>query len=251
MAPFKNAYASHDHSLDVLNLLYGYDSFLDSLTTIADMGCGQGLDAGWWASLKTRDDPPEPRNYTVYAVDQNVQQIDSIIKVENPKLLPIEANFETVTLPTKADLIWSHDSFQYTLNPIETLRNWRRNINDNGMLVITVPQMTYIYNNRLTTITQNNQYFSYNLLNLMYMLAISGFDCRDAYFYRKTNSPWLYAAVYCSHQEPVVGHATWQDLADRGLLNDSLINSVNKYGYARLEDVMVTWLDKDNYLITN
>ena len=49
MAPFKNAYESHDHSLDVLNLLYGYDSFLDSLTTIADMGCGVGYDSQWWA----------------------------------------------------------------------------------------------------------------------------------------------------------------------------------------------------------
>ena len=57
MALFKNAYASHDHSLEILNMLYGYDSFLDNLKVIADMGCGAGLDTEWWATLETRDDP--------------------------------------------------------------------------------------------------------------------------------------------------------------------------------------------------
>ena len=41
------------------------------------------------------------------------------------------------------------------------------------------------------------------------------------------------------------------NLAERNLINDSLQNSVNKYGYARLEDLIVTWLDKDYYKITN
>ena len=48
---FKNAYASHDHSRGILDLIYGYDSFLDSLSIVADFGCGAGLDAEWWATL--------------------------------------------------------------------------------------------------------------------------------------------------------------------------------------------------------
>ena len=39
--------------------------------------------------------------------------------------------------------------------------------------------------------------------------------------------------------------------AERQLINDSIINSVNKYGYARLEDVVVSWFDKNLYQITN
>ena len=68
MALFKNPYYSHEHSLEVLNLIHGYDSFLDNIRSVADMGCGAGLDVQWWATLATRDDPPEPRNYKVYAV---------------------------------------------------------------------------------------------------------------------------------------------------------------------------------------
>lgn len=249
MALFKNPYLSHEHSLEVLNLLYGYDSFLDSLTTVADMGCGAGLDVEWWASLMTRDDPPEPRNYTVYAVDQNLGEIDSGILARNPNIITVEKNFEERVIPRQVDLIWAHDSFQYAQDPFKCLNTWKETLNENGMLILTIPQGTYVKNNSLITEQHSQQYYNYNILNLIYILAVSGFDCNDAYFYRKRNSPWLYAAVYASGHEPLTQQATWYDLADRNLINDSLINSVNQYGYARLEDLVVTWLDKDYYKI--
>ncbi len=251
MGLFKNDYASHEHSLEVLELLYGYDSFLDNLSVIADMGCGSGLDTQWWAGLMTRDDPPEPHNYLVYAVDQNIKQLDPGILADNKNVIAISENFENRSVPRQVDLIWSHDSFQYARDPLKCLATWKATLNHNGMLILSVPQTTYLYNNRLVVSNYSNQYYSYNILNLMYMLAISGFDCRDAYFYRKENSPWLYAGVYASHHEPLPAHATWYDLAERNLINDSVINSVNKYGYARLEDVVVSWFDKNFYQITN
>jgi SAM-dependent methyltransferase len=251
MGQFSNQHYSHEHSLEVLNLLYGYDSFLDSLTTIADMGCGSGLDVEWWASLTTRDDPPEPRNYTVYAVDQDVSRIDPDILSRNPNIIPIQKNFEERVIPRQVDLIWSHDSFQYALEPFKCLRVWKETLQENGMLILTIPQGVYVKNSSLVVEQHNHQYYNYNMLNLIYMLAITGFDCNDAYFYRKRNSPWLYAAVYASGHEPLTQQATWYDLADRGLLNDSLMNSVNQHGHARLEDLVVTWLDKDYYKITD
>jgi trans-aconitate methyltransferase len=80
MAQFKNALASHAHSRPIMDLIYQYDSFLDSLEVVADFGCGSGLDIEWWATLTTRDDPPEFRNYLCYAVDKNTDQIDTSIK---------------------------------------------------------------------------------------------------------------------------------------------------------------------------
>lgn len=251
MGLFRNDYASHDHSLEVLNMLYGYDSFLDNLRVIADMGCGRGLDAEWWATLTTRDDPPEPHNYIVYAVDQNIDEIEPDILDNNKNIIPIQGNFEERIVPRQCDLIWAHDSFQYARNPLECLATWKSTLNLNGMLVLSVPQTTYLQGNRLVIANHNHQYFSYNILNLMYMLAISGFDCRDAYFYRKENSPWLYAGVYASEHGALDKQATWYDLAERNLINDSVINSVNKHGYARLEDVVVSWFDKNLYQITN
>ena len=81
------------------------------------------------------------------------------------------------------------------------------------------------------------------------MLAASGFDCRDAYFYREQNSPWLYAAVYATQNKPFSERPTWFELADMKLVNESVINSLNKYGYVKLDEILVCWMDKENYFI--
>jgi hypothetical protein len=250
MALFKNAVESHKHSLKTLNLLYEYDTFLDSLTVIADMGCGEGADSLWWANLETRDEPPEPHNYIVYAVDQDVSRLLPEAKAHD-RIIPIESDYDVKTLPRKADLVWAHDTLQYSRDPFKTLAAWKANMNENGMLVISVPQGTYFSTeeNRWVITSHSHQYYNYNLLSLIYMLAISGFDCNDAYFYKEPGTPWLYAAVYASKYGPLEGSPTWYDIADRGLINASLINSVQRNGYAKLEEVIVSWLDKNNYIV--
>lgn len=251
MALFRNAHHSHEHSLEVLNLIYGYDSFLDNLGIIADMGCGAGLDAAWWASLYTRDDPPEPRNYKVYAVDQNICQLDPDVLKAHPNIIPIEADFTRRCIPLNADLIWSHDSFHLVADPLSCLDTWRGMLNPDGMLVLSIPQTTYVVDNRLVIANHNHQFHNYNVLNLIYMLALSGFDCRDAYFYRKVNSPWLYAACYATSQQPLPPTTTWHELVELGLVHERIALSVEKYGHARIEDLIVTWLDKDFYQISS
>lgn len=252
MALFKNPQESHEHSLKVLMALREYDTFLESLSVIADMGAGAGLDAEWFATLTTRDEKPEPLNYLVYAVDQNIQQLEvdtTVIK----NIKPMEGNFEDRVIPRQVDLIWAHDSFQYALDPFKTLASWKNTMTVNGMLVLSIPQTTY-WDSRIGKLVVSNhsgQYYSYNVLNLMYMLAISGFDTRDAFFYRDPDSPWLYAAVYASEYGPLDRSATWHELAEKYLINDSVMASINKYGYARLEDVVVRWLDKNYYQINN
>jgi hypothetical protein len=123
----------------------------------------------------------------------------------------------------------------------------------NGMLVLAIPQMTYwdYTHNRLVVNQYSNQLYNYNLVNVMYMLALSGFDCRDAYFYRETNTPWLHVAVYATEHDPLPAGASWHDIADRRLVNDSVINCLNKYGHVKLNEVVVSWLDKSFYKITD
>lgn len=244
---FANPYLSHEHSQDILGLLYGYDSFLDSLEVICDMGCGSGLDAQWWATLETRDDPPEPRNYRVYAVDRDLSRVEPDVRA-TPGVRWVESNFaEEGILPEKVDLLWSHDSFQYAVNPLATLATWNRQMNTNGMLVMALPQsIDYVYN-RLTFKTENYSYFNYNISNLVYMLAVSGFDCRDAYFYKNVNSNWIYLAVYKNSEPLDPATTSLFDLAERGMLHDSVVQSLNNYGYIKQEEIFYPWLDKDFY----
>jgi hypothetical protein len=245
MVHFKNALESHEHSRDVLDMLYQYDTFMDSVKVVADMGCGEGLDVNWWATLMTRDDPPEPHNYIVYAVDRNIDRIDPDIKTLN-NVKAIAADFEqTYILPRLVDVIWSHDSFQYAINPLSTLHNWNQQMNINGMLVLNLPiAQTYAYD-RIQTRSFSGCYYNHNICTLMYMLAVNGFDCRDCYVYMAANYGWIHMAVYKTMDPMDPANTTWFDLADKNLVNDSVKTSLNKWGYVRQEDLMFTWLDKD------
>ena len=245
---FRNAYESHEHSLEILNLIYGYDSFLDSLSRVADFGCGAGLDTEWWATLETRDDPPEPRNYQLFAIDQNTQLVHEHV-AELPNVKVTQADFEHQDFFIgNLDLIWCHDAFQYVTNPLKTLQNWNKMMSNNGMLMLSFPQSMYYQYNRIQNHSHNGVYYNHNIVNLMYMLAVNGFDCRDAYFYRNPSTAWISAAVYKSEVGPMDPKTTtWNTLVDLNLVNDSVRESINRYNYVRQEDIITTWLDRDFY----
>jgi hypothetical protein len=244
---FKDVYASHDHSLRVLEILGGYDSFMDSLTTVVDMGAGSGLDINWWATAESWDgEEHRPYNFDCYAVDKNVTELTDLPK----NVTVIEADFEKFSMRKKIDLLWCHDTFQFALNPLETLRSWNQQMSVNGMLVLILPQTSSYQYNRFVNRVYDGCYYNYNVCNLLYMLALNGFDCKDSYMYKAPNDPWIHLAVYKSGIPPMdPGTTRWYDLADKGLLHDSIAGSVNKYGYLRQEDIILPWLDKSFYFV--
>lgn len=249
MGQFKTPYESHLHSRQTLDIIYQYDSFLDSLEVIADFGCGLGLDAEWWATLHTRDDPPEPRNYLTYAIDKKPNIVNRDIK-ELPNLHVFEEDFDNSNnIFTKpADLVWCHDTFQYITNPMQFLKSVNEHMNVNGMFILIFPQATHYAYNRLQTHSYNFCYYNHNMVNLMYMLAVNGFDCNDAYFKKDDNDPWLYAAVYKSDTPPMDPATTsWYHLAEKNLLNESVVECLNTFGYVKQEEIVTAWLDKDFY----
>lgn len=236
------------HSLKILNQLYEYDSFLDSIHTIADMGCGSGEDSLWWATLTTRDNPPVPHNYTVYAVDRDPGKLAQVPNL--PNIVKREKDFTELCLPIKVDFMWAHDSLQYATEPLATLRLWNSMLNVNGMLVICVPQHSGVADNKYYSRSHSGCFYHYTPVNLLYMLAVNGFDCRDAYLLKQFNDSWLHIAVYKSSVEPKDPKTTtWYDLVDSGLLHTTLVNSINKHGYLRQEDIMYPWLDRENYFV--
>lgn len=250
MGLFKNWQENHAHTQFIRDLLYEYDTFLDSLEVVADFGCGDGSNIEWWANLKTRDDPPEPRNYLCYAVDKNTKRIKNVVS-SLPNVKAIEADLEEQRfIPRQIDLVWCHNNFQYITNPLNTLRNWNEMMNVNGMLILTVPQAVHYQYNRLNSISHNGWYYNHNVVNLMYMLAVNGFDCKDAYFYKKENDMWLYLATYKSEIAPMDPKTTtWHDLIDLNLVNESVVQCINTYGYVKQEEIITTWLDKDFHKI--
>lgn len=248
MARFSNAHKSHEHSLTTLELIAQFDDFMQSITSIADMGCGGGLDIAWWATRENQlFEPPRPFNYRCYAIDTDTKQID----IDLPKNVHVlQADFESKpVLSSPVDMIWCHDSFQYALNPLNTLKLWNQQLSPGGVLYICVPAHRYTAPGKLVEESASFEYFHYTLTNLVYMLAVNGFDCSGANLRKDAGDPWIHAMVYKSQHAPMDPRTTsWAHLSEKGLLNESMKSSISKKGFIDRNDLIFGWLDKDWHL---
>ena len=240
---FSSSQESHAHSLETLNALYAYDDFMESVGSIADLGCGsEGLDVEWWATRTTRDDIPIPLNIRCVAIDQ----VDTCRSAHRHKNITYEyQNFDAPLKVKKGyDVLWCHDAFQYAINPVETLANWWHMTADSGMLCIIVPQTTNLDGSILAYDQRDYAYHNHTMVSLIHMLAVSGWDCANGHFKKEPNSPWLHAVVYKSKHQPMDPRKTsWYDLSDKGLLPESAVKSIFRYGYLRQQDLVLSWID--------
>jgi hypothetical protein len=82
------------------------------------------------------------------------------------------------------------------------------------------------------------------------MLAVNGFDCRDAYLLKRWQDPWIHMAVYKTETAPMdPAKTSWLDLIDAGLLHPSVEGSINRNGHLKQEEIVMPWLDRENYFI--
>ena len=238
------------HSLSILETIQQYDTFLESIRHIADMGCGTGGDTMWWATLENYDDPPQPYNFNIFAVDKNNNALARIPDQKNIHKVCEEFD-KPLLFPINIDLIWAYNCLQYSTDPLNTLKTWNSYMTTNGMLLLTVPQHNGVEYNRYYSRTYSGCYYNFTPTNLIYMLAVNGFDCRDAYLLKKFQEPWIQLAVYKSDIPPMDPKTTtWYDLIDKNLLHPSIVSSINSNGgYVKQEEVVMPWLDKENYFI--
>jgi SAM-dependent methyltransferase len=242
---FRNAEESHAHSLQTLNDFYEHDDFMASIRYLADIGCGSGLDLEWWATRTTRDESREPLNIDCIGVDL-FPSLSAARKYNN--ITYQQTDFEATIHPklkTKFDVLWCHDAFQYAVDPLKTLRNWWDITSDGGMLAMVIPSTTNVRRSLLDNTSPDLTYYHYTLVNLIHMLAVSGWDCNAGFFKKISNEPWISAVVYKSQHQPLDPKTTsWYQLCELNLLPESAQLSVNKHGYLQQQDLILPWLDK-------
>ena len=241
---FRNNDEAHEHILQVLNQLYEYDDFMMSIKTVADLGCGAGKDIEWWATRTTRDQYQKPLNISCQGIDI----LDSLpIANEYRNITYQKADFEGIisTPPEKFDVLWCNNAFQYAVNPIQTLINWRSIAATEAMLVLAIPQTTNIYHKELDFTQQDGCYYHHTIVSLIHMLSIAGWDCKAGFFKKSNADNWLYAIVYNSKKEPLDPKTTrWYDLVDAKLLPDSADKSILAKGFLDQKDLILPWIDK-------
>jgi ubiquinone/menaquinone biosynthesis C-methylase UbiE len=226
------------------NAIYEYDDFMAGIKTLVDLGCGEGNDLAWWATRTTRDESPKPLNIRCLGVDQ----VSSLpIARKYPNITFRSCDFENLTyIPntTQYDILWCNNAFQYCINPLQTLANWYHLASDSGMLALIVPQTTNIVHNKLAFVQPEGSYYHYTLVNLIHMLAVTGWDCRSGFFLKDPADPWIYCAVYKSKQLPKdIKKTTWYDLVESKLLPETADKSILAHGYLRQQDLIIPWLD--------
>jgi len=238
---------SHQHSLETLTLLEGYTDFMLSIDTLCDIGCGSGLDLEWWATRYVLDDNdnPVPLNIKCTGIDILSELLPS---KRYPNIVYERRDFEKKPLyKEKFDVLWSHNSFQYAINPLQTLRYFYDILTPGGMLVLIVPQTTNLLYYRQEFDQLDGQFYNYTLVSLIHMLSISGFDCKSGFFKKDIEDPWLHAIVYKSDIEPMDPKTTrWYDLAEKNLLPESAERGIEKCGYLRQRDLVLPWLNRSN-----
>lgn len=240
---FATAEQSHNHSLQTLNLLYEYDDFMASIRSMVDLGCGSGMDLEWWATRTTRDDNPEPLLIRCTGVD-----LATVNPVRTPRvnLAYQSADFEEdlQKFPGGYDVLWCHDSFQYAKSPLQTLARWWNMASEGAMLYLCVPITQRIHRRQFDYALPSGSYYHYSLVNLIYMLATTGWDCRSGFFRQAPTEPWIHAAVYKSSQAPMNPKTiTWYQLAEMDLVPESGKDSINAHGYLNQQDLVLPWLD--------
>jgi SAM-dependent methyltransferase len=208
------------------------------------MGCGSGLDMLWWATRTTRDISARPLNIRCLGVDLPAS---CAATNQHRYVSYVAQDFESPISVHKRrfDVIWCHDAWQYVLNPFQTLSQWGEISTPGAMLVISVPQTTNFSLNREQFEQADGCYWHWTLVNLIHVLAMSGWNCASGFFQKLPGDPWITAIVYRSDHTPLDPKTTrWYDLCDLDLLPASAVKGIQRHGYLRQQDLILPWIDK-------
>jgi len=243
---FTSQEKAYQHSKEhVLDYLYQYDDFMESIGRVVDLGCDpEALNMLWFANATTNDSLQTPLNIKCVGQSDINQLVPKHKGISFQKGVP-----ETLSKTSKKfDVLFCYDTLQWIINPYQALSNWWNIANKDSMLVIAVPQTTNVEFNMLEYNANLNHKHHYTIPMLMYQLAVNGWDCNGGFFKKAIGDPWIFAVVYRSDIEPMDPNTTnlFTLVQETNLLPKTAADSIQKYGMIRQRDLLLTWLDSNN-----
>ena len=242
---FTSEQESHNYSLQTLKNLSGHYEFKTSIKNIIDIGCGrEHFDLKFWASLTNDEDdgsPGAPLNISCTGLDK--LDIKENPNYKNIKL--IQRDFNKVPdfgLDEKFDVVWCSDAMQYSHSPLNFLKNLNGIMQDNGMLYLRVPSTISVIYNKFQNYTKSGYYSTFTLTQLIYLLALNGFDCNDVFF-KKTAYEDIIEVVTYKISEPYDSNLNWGQLAEHNMLTDNMNEIINHKGYLTDQGLITKWID--------
>ena len=117
---------------------------------------------------------------------------------------------------------------------------------DNGMLYLRVPSTVNVVHNKFKNYTKAGYYSTFTLTQLIYLLALNGFDCNDAFFRKLPYTDMIEAITY-KVSEPHDPAMNWHHLAELGMFNDNINDIITTRNYLTDQGLVTKWIDGTNF----
>jgi SAM-dependent methyltransferase len=234
------------HSLRFLSALDDHPEMMESIGTVLDIESGIGLDSEWWATRVDKDqENPKPLEIDVTACSRSDEMKQEVKDMDRVNYIRTTKNFwEQFQGEQKFDVLWCHgvlhkyNNFYETLNQMNTLQD------KDGLLCITVPRINNVFYGDPDYRVYSDCHTDINIVNLIYGLALAGYDCRDAFFLQEKNSNLVNAIVYKNSDNTYgINEVTPYDLMEMDRLPNSMITQLNKFGYISNKNLLLSWID--------
>lgn len=234
------------NSREVLTLLGEYHDFMETIKNVAVMDDTHGDDAVWWSDYRLSEEQTKSQ----YRISNFVRKNQCRSENKRPNVKFIETDISNTGEKSNSyEFIWANNCLQRSSDPFKTLTHWWDLLKEDGMLCLSVPQTNYIDDlGRWQVHGYSGEYFSWNMVNLIQVLATCGFDCRDGHFKQVRHDPYIWASVYKGRTPPQNPDTTsWYKLKDLNLTPIYLDECIDRFGYVRYEFLKVEWLDHSVY----
>ena len=231
-----------DHSLLTLEALNEFDDFKASIKHMADFGCGKGLDLEYWGNMSenTEQGPGRYLDFNCVGFDLNAESNKPSRK--NIKYKNFDLNSSDPMWSVPFDLIWSNNTMQYLHSPVEFLGRVNKNLSMGGMLYLCVPSTINVLHHRFQNYTPAGHLNTFTVTQIIYLLALNGFDVKDFYLQKRKFEDIIQVIVY-KEREPLPYNTTWYELVDKDILNDEMKEIVLKNNVLTDLGVVTTWVD--------
>ena len=226
-----------------LEFLNQFDDFKRSIKHMADLGCGNGAHLEYWANMRDINEDGEPGRYldiACHGIDLNCEHIKP--QRHNITYKNHDLNTDTPMLSVLVDVVWCHDVMQYIYSPVEFLGRVNRAMTMGGMLYLNVPSTVNVLQHRFQNYTPPGHYNTFTVTQILYLLALNGFDVKDYYLQKRKFEDIIQVVVY-KERDPLPYTTTWYSMVEQGFVNANMEEVIMQNGILKDQGLVTTWLD--------
>ena len=228
-------------------MLNGFDDFKASVKHMADFGCGKGYDVEYWGHMQEFTEDGKPGRYlNINCVGFDLDAESNTPSRKNIKYKNHDFNSHDVIWSVPFDIVWCHNLMQHIYSPVEFLGRVNKAMATGSMLYLCVPSTVTVFQNKFQNYTPGLHYNTFTVSQILYLIAINGFDVKDFYLQKEKHVDLIQVLTY-KEMEPLPYNTTWYEMADMGILNDNITELVMKNGTLNDQGLITTWLDGVTY----